>query len=355
MAGEMFVIGNPLLDMVAEVPLSFLEKFSLKRGEATLAESTQKPLYGELEQNFEVTFLPGGSGLNTARVTQALFQTRGAVAYRGAVGNDKHGQQLTELCEKEGVAVRFSVIPEQETGVCAVLVNEKERSLCTELGACLSFRLPEDWLALAPNARVFYAAAYALSASPDNVLGLARHCARRPDAVFAFNLSAGFCIELYKDAMTALFPLTNILIGNNEEYELFARVHGLVPDDAKEVSALNDTQAVEICKGALGLLTSGAQAGARKLAVMTRGKKSVIAAEKLADGTVVVYEEETPAVPDDKLVDTNGAGDAFAGGFLYGFLRGRSVRESIACGDFCAGNVIMHEGFAFDFSSCPFR
>lgn len=70
--GSIYVIGNPLLDMVATVPASFLQEFSLQRGEAVLASPEQMPLYNRLETDYRVTRLPGGSALNTARIAQAL-------------------------------------------------------------------------------------------------------------------------------------------------------------------------------------------------------------------------------------------------------------------------------------------
>lgn len=63
--------------------------------------------------------------------------------------------------------MKFQISSDQPTGVCAVLINEKERSLCTSLGASLTFRLPENWREDASRARLLYAAGYALSASPD--------------------------------------------------------------------------------------------------------------------------------------------------------------------------------------------
>lgn len=63
---------------------------------------------------------------------------------------------------------------------------------------------------------------------------------------------------------------------------------------------------------------------------------------------MVFGEEPVPPVPAEKIVDTNGAGDAFAGGFMYGILQGKSLGKSAALGIFAAADVIQHEGFAFD-------
>lgn len=70
--GQLYAIGNPLLDMIATVPTTFLEEFSLQRGDAVLASPKQMSLYKILETDYRVSFLPGGSALNTARITQAL-------------------------------------------------------------------------------------------------------------------------------------------------------------------------------------------------------------------------------------------------------------------------------------------
>ncbi|EPT25194.1 kinase, pfkB family protein [Toxoplasma gondii ME49] len=349
---RVFAIGNPILDLVAEVPSSFLDEFFLKRGDATLATPEQMRIYSTLDQ-FNPTSLPGGSALNSVRVVQKLLRKPGSAGYMGAIGDDPRGQVLKELCDKEGLATRFMVAPGQSTGVCAVLINEKERTLCTHLGACGSFRLPEDWTTFASGALIFYATAYTLTATPKNALEVAGYAHGIPNAIFTLNLSAPFCVELYKDAMQSLLLHTNILFGNEEEFAHLAKVHNLVAAEKTALSTANKEHAVEVCTGALRLLTAGQNTGATKLVVMTRGHNPVIAAEQTADGTVVVHEVGVPVVAAEKIVDTNGAGDAFVGGFLYALSQGKTVKQCIMCGNACAQDVIQHVGFSLSFTSLP--
>ncbi|KEP60882.1 UNVERIFIED_CONTAM: kinase, pfkB family protein [Hammondia hammondi] len=353
-AGHMkvFAIGNPILDLVTEVPPSFLDHFCLKRGDATLATPEQMSIYTDVQQ-FNPTALPGGSALNCVRVVQHLLKQPGSVGYMGAIGDDSRGRLLKELCDSEGLATRFMVAPGQSTGVCAVLVSEKERTLCTYLGACGSFRLPEDWTTFVSGTFIFYATGYTLTSNPQNALAVAAYARGIGSGIFSLNLSAPFCVELYKEAMKDLFLNTNILFGNEDEFAHLAKVHNLVAADKKELSTADREDAMEVCTGALRLLTAGQNSGATKLVVMTRGDKPVIAAEQTADGTVLVHEIGVSAIPPEKIVDTNGAGDAFVGGFLYALSEGKTVKECIMCGTACAQEVIQHVGFSLSFSSLP--
>lgn len=79
-------------------------------------------------------------------------------------------------------------------------------------------------------------------------------------------------------------------------------------------------------------------------------RASVCVSKNSSDGEIVRGKEEVPLVPAEKIVDTNGAGDAFAGGFVHAFVQGKSTGESAALGICAAANVIQHEGFAYNLS-----
>ncbi|PHJ22065.1 pfkb family protein [Cystoisospora suis] len=168
-----------------------------------------------------------------------------------------------------------------------------------------------------------------------------------------------------------MLSMTNIVIGNHEEFEILARVQGVIPPpreeeekdshmrgSKKEGDAKSDIdRAYEICEGVLNLMKASSTSASTtnglhaspvvKIALMTRGREPVIFCQLKSDGEIVRGKEEVPDVPAEKVVDTNGAGDAFAGGFMLAFVQGKSIKESAALGICAAANVIQHEGFAY--------
>jgi adenosine kinase len=140
MEGTLIGICNPLLDISANVPVSLFEKYELKPGNAILAEPKHLPLYEEMKQNYPVEYIAGGAGQNSIRAFQWMIQTPKVGGYIGCVGDDENGRTLKAAAEKDGVETHYMVVNTVPTGTCAVLVNEKERSLVANLGAAESYK-----------------------------------------------------------------------------------------------------------------------------------------------------------------------------------------------------------------------
>ena len=101
--GSILGVGNPLLDLSSEVPLSLLEQYSIQLNNAILAEESHLSLYSELFNNYKVDFIAGGSTLNTIRVLQWMGQTPGLTSYMGAIGEDNYGEILERCSTEDGV------------------------------------------------------------------------------------------------------------------------------------------------------------------------------------------------------------------------------------------------------------
>merc|ERR1711976_213517 len=102
-------LGNPLLDISAEMPAETLTKYKLKPANAVLAEEHHMPLYDELCALPEVEYIPGGSCLNTMRMFQYLHSAPHHASYMGCIGKDEHGKRLKEQTDKDGVFTHFMV------------------------------------------------------------------------------------------------------------------------------------------------------------------------------------------------------------------------------------------------------
>jgi len=136
---SLIVICNPLLDISASVQKEFLTKYDLKPGNAILADEKHLPLYDELINNYEVQYIAGGAGQNSARAVQWMMQKPNSTIYLGCIGKDSHGK-LRDEATSDGVNVQYLEDDNHGTGTCACLITNKERSLVANLAAQITIK-----------------------------------------------------------------------------------------------------------------------------------------------------------------------------------------------------------------------
>lgn len=330
-AGVLLGMGNPLLDISAVVPSEFLEKYGVKLNDAILAEDKHAPMYEDMTKQFEVEYIAGGATQNSIRVAQWMLQVPFATAYMGCVGADSFAAEMTAACLADGVNANYMVDEQTPTGTCGVLVNGGERSLVAALNAANNYKIdhlekPENWQ-LVEAARFFYSAGFFLTVSPDSMMKVAKHSAEEGKC-YCFNLSAPFLMQVppFKTAMMELMPLVDILFGNESEAVTFAETEGWATKDVAEI--------------AMRISKMPKQSGHRaRTVVFTQGVLPTIVAK---EGKVYEY----PVIPlaAEKLVDTNGAGDAFVGGFLSQLVVGKDIPECVRGGNYGANAIIQESG-----------
>ncbi|XP_062512859.1 uncharacterized protein LOC134188704 [Corticium candelabrum] len=261
-----------------------------------------------------------------------LLQSPKATAYTGCIGNDVFGRKLSERATSDGVTVNYMIDQDTATGTCAVLITGKDRSLVANLSAANCYKKEHiiqtsNW-AFVERAQVIYIAGFFLTVSTDTILEVGQHCAVK-QKTFCMNLSAPFLCEFFKEQMMEALPYVDILFGNETEAATFSRIHEFKTEDISDI-------AVKI--SALPKASSHCS----RTVVITQGKDPVIVAQ---DGQINKF----PIVPldSDSILDTNGAGDAFAGGFLSQLVQGKPIPECVRCGTYAASIVIQHSGCTF--------
>jgi adenosine kinase len=198
-------LGNPLLDISVTIPdLALATKYALKMGDACLASPTQAPLYDELAADPAALYIAGGATQHSIRVAQWVSGAPpGYAAFVGSVGDDAFGAKLRAAAAADGVAVLYQTQPAggPPTGTCAVLVHEKERSLCANLAAAEALtaahlEAPAVAAAVAA-ARIYYAAGFPLThdGGAASALKLGELAAENGKK-FAVNLSAPFICQV---------------------------------------------------------------------------------------------------------------------------------------------------------------
>lgn len=330
--GVLYGMGNPLLDISAEVPVNYLQKYELKPNDATLAEPKHLPIYQELVDKYTVEYIAGGATQNSIRVAQWMLKKQFATSYIGCIGNDKFGQQLKKQATNDGVKVQYLTDENEPTGTCACLITEKVRSLVANLGAANKYNAehlhkPENW-ALLEKAKFAYIAGFFLTVSVDSILGVAKHCAEK-NKWFMMNLSAPFISQFYKDQLMSVLPYVDIVFGNEAEAEAFSNAQEYGTKDLKEIAKKIAIIPKENTKRA-------------RIVIITQGPDPVILCK---EGSIA----EFPIIPisEAEIIDTNGAGDAWVGGFLSQLVLGRSVEDCIQGGHYAANVVIKRSGCTF--------
>ena len=139
------MIGNPIMDIsIEDQDRTYLDKYKLELGQASLATEEQLPIYDELYNLEGRQIIPGGSALNSARAAQHMLGKLGSdakVAYFGCIGADEKGEALEKAVAEAGMQGHFAKDSETKTGTCAVVVVGKERTLCANLAACCKYPL----------------------------------------------------------------------------------------------------------------------------------------------------------------------------------------------------------------------
>ncbi|KAK9376782.1 Ribokinase-like protein [Lipomyces chichibuensis] len=334
---SLLCLGNPLLDIQAVCPTEFLEKYDLKANDAILADEKHMPIYEEILK-YDAKFLAGGAAQNTARGAQYVLPAD-SVVYCGCVGEDKFSSFLREANKKEGLYSAYLVEKDQPTGKCAVIVTGTDRSLVTDLSAANHYKVdhlksPEIWK-FVEDAQYYYVGGYHLTVCVPAILALGQHAAET-NKVFSMNLSAPFLAQFFKDQMNSVAPYWDILIGNESEAAAYAESHNLGTTDVTEIAK------------AIATLPKANTKRPRHV-VITQGADSTIVVS--ADATGVASTKIYPIRPiaASEIIDTNGAGDSFAGGFIGSIVSGKSIDEAVEVGHWLASWTVRLNGPAYPY------
>jgi adenosine kinase len=327
--GILFAIGNPLLDISAEVTDDFLKRYGLEPNNSILADDRHKQMCEAMVKEFQVDYVPGGATQNTIRIAQWLIGVPNATTFMGCIGKDEFGKILESKVREAGVNPHYKYHDTEPTGTCAVCLTGTNRSLVAYLAAANHFSrdqldIPEN-KKLMEKAHYFYMAGFPLTVCPEAMLQVAQFAASN-DRLFSMNLSAPFLCTFYKEQMLKLLPYVDILFGNELEAEAFAEANGF---PSKDISAI-----------AVRLARFPKENGKRgRLVVFTQGAKSTIVVQ---EGRILQF----PIIPisEKDIVDTNGAGDAFVGGFLAQLVQGGSLEDCVRAGNYAANYIIQQSG-----------
>ncbi|MDP9404900.1 MAG: adenosine kinase [Actinomycetota bacterium] len=308
---DVVAVGHAIVDVIASASDEDLDLHGLVKGSMVLVHAEQADAsYAAMGPAVQTS---GGSAANTVA---GVASFGGAAAFIGKVRDDEMGTVFTH--DIRSIGVEFSTPPATEgeaTARCLVLVTpDAERTMTTYLGAARRLAAEDIDPALITRAQVTYLEGY-LWDPPDAIsalrqaMALAHAAGRR----VAFSLSDPFCVDRHRDEFLALL------------------------DGDVDVLFANDAEATSLFEVASLEEAVAAVRGRCEIAAFTRGP----------EGSVVVGGDAVlavPAAPVDQVVDTTGAGDLYAAGFLFGLTHGADLEGCARLGSVAAAEVISHIG-----------
>jgi sugar/nucleoside kinase (ribokinase family) len=304
-------IGNAIVDVITHASDADIVRLGLAKGAMTLIdEQRAETLYAGMAPAREVS---GGSVANSIAGVASLG---GKAGYIGKTRNDQLGEVFAHDIRAAGVTFETKpALSGAATARCLILVTpDGQRTMNTYLGACVDLG-PEDVdEALIARSKVTYIEGYLWDPprAKEAILRAAQLAHKHGQKV-ALSLSDAFCVNRHRAEFNRLIDdHVDVLFANESEVLALTESHSF----ADALSAIQ---------------------GRVEVSALTRGP----------EGASVVREksvEHVQAERIEKLVDTTGAGDLFAAGFLYGYTHGRSDTESARLGALCAAEVISHYG-----------
>lgn len=309
---DVCAVGNAIVDVLAPCDPAFLTAQGLTPGSMQLVDAQQSAtLYAAMAPGVEAS---GGSAGNTVA---GIGSFGGRAAYIGKVANDQLGGVFSHDIRAAGVAFDTAPLTDVATGVCMINVTpDGQRTMCTFLGAANQLSAADIDADLIGASAIVYLEGYLFDPAPARAAfeaaAAAAHAAGRKVAI---TLSDTFVVARWRAELLAFIESSADVVLANEG----------------ELAALFEDEDFDAAAARLGRIV--------ETAAITRG-----AAGSVVFGDSGAQRVEVAAVPVGKVVDTTGAGDQYAAGFLLGLARGLSLEDAGKLGSLAAAEVIAHWG-----------
>ena len=304
-------IGNAIVDVLVQTDDSFLNAHGLQKGGMALID----------EHQAEALYQAGGPGLETsggsvANTMVGIAQLGGRAGFIGRVRNDQLGTIFSH--DIRAVGARFdtpSATSGATTARCLIYVTpDAERTMCTFLGASTQLEPDDLDLSMVRQTKVLYLEGYLWdSPAAKRAFIAAAEASRAAGGQVALSLSDGFCVDRHRDSFLELV--------NGHVDVLFA--------NETEILSLYETADLSV---ALDRVSSSC---------------SIVAITRGGDGSVVLSGDQRWDIGIfglGELLDTTGAGDLYAGGFLHAYTQGESLERCGQLGALCAGQIVTQLG-----------
>ena len=307
-------IGNSIVDVIVQVDDNFLKSNNLRKGLMSLVDLSSME---SLMQNLKIqSTISGGSVANSI---VCLAQNNIKCSFIGKVANDTFGKTFIEGLIKENII--FGNSPKQDeskTGRCIVMVtDDAQRTMSTYLGISQKLNeedINEDFII---ESKILYLEGYLWDLDDaQNAIKKAISCAKRNNTAIAFSLSDVFCVERFRGIFLKMIEKDiNIIFANEQEIKSLFQKENL---EAALIEAKSLNKIFAITRGEYGAI------------IVDNNNIINLSSEKI-----------------ENLIDTTGAGDLFASGFLEGIINEKDLKECGKRGIHLASKIIQKFGARF--------
>jgi len=306
---DVIALGNTLMDFLIEISDRQLIEMNLKKGEFHLIEEERaKELLKKIHKTeLTIETVPGGSAANTLKGIALLG---GKAILCGKVGNDQHGEHYIQEMNNHKVIPRINTHPSTTGHALTFITPDAERTFSVHLGAALELKkedlLEED----IKNSKILHLEGYQIEGPTKETILHAIELAKKHNTLISIDLADPGVIRRNKESFQELIKKIDILFLNEHE--------------AKEFTNLEPEQAIQELAQQV------------KIAIVKLGEKGSLICQDGITTFIQPYQANA--------IDTTGAGDTFAAGFLYGYCQGWNLEKSGKLGSLMAARIVEQKG-----------
>ena len=308
---DLIGLGNAIVDIIVKVEDKFLEVNNLKKGSMNLIHSNESEIL--LNNSKVIKKVSGGSSANTV---VCLAELGNNVQFIGRVKNDSFGNFFSTDIKKSNTIFNTSPINKGPSSAYSIIfiTPDAQRTMCTYLGASVEFEPNDINFNLIKTSKYLYLEGYLWDSDlAKNAFIEAAKLAKESDTKIILSLSDSFCVERHRESFLELIENYVDIVFCNES----------------EVLSLFKENDLLSCEESISSLC--------KLVIITLGSKGSLVINK------GVFEEIKPILL-GKIIDTTGAGDLYAGGFIHGLINNYPLKKCGEIGSLCAGHIITQLG-----------
>ena len=308
---DLIGLGNAIVDIIVNVEDEFLEVNKLKKGSMNLINSNESEVL--LKNCKIIKKISGGSSANTV---VCLAELGNNVQFIGRVKNDNLGNFFSTDIRKSNTIFNNSPLDRGPASAHSIIfiTPDAQRTMCTYLGASVEFETRDINYNLIKKSKYLYLEGYLWDGDlAKNAFLKAAKIAKESDTKIILSLSDSFCVDRHRESFLDLIENYIDVIFCNES----------------EVLSLFKENDLPSCKESISSLC--------KLVIITLGSK----------GSLLIHKGESTEINSislGKIIDTTGAGDLYAGGFIHGLLNNYSLKKCGGIGSLCAGHIITQLG-----------
>ena len=308
---DLIGLGNAIVDIIVNVDDNFLEINNFKKGSMNLINSTESESL--LSDCKVIKKISGGSSANTV---VCLAQLGHNVQFIGRVKNDYFGNFFSSDIKKSNTIFNTPTIDKgPSSGHSIILITpDAQRTMCTYLGASVELEPKDINFEIVKSSKFLYLEGYLWDSELAKCAFLdAAKIAKLSNTKTILSLSDSFCVDRHRESFLELI------------------------DNYIDIVFCNETELLSLFKTDNFPNAKDSLSGLCELAIITLGSK----------GSLVVNKNKSEEINPrslGKVIDTTGAGDIFAGGFIHGLINNYSLMKCGEIGSICAGQIITQLG-----------